>query len=728
MVKTPLVPPRSFMPLPNVNVNRKVLAGLFVSLFMAAFSSHSLALKSIERHGVTWNFKEDLPVGKYGTFANGDPWVVGPVTIVSISPASVSGRNGSMVNPSPLSGDQGLDSRMQRNVYVESLNIAASLPYTAKPGTSILSSISKATSEGDKPYLQQIDVLTVLGQAASPGDFRPPYVGDDKSLNWNKSDLDYNRLGRYAVPNSGTNLPAIEALTSYFEYPWIELSTGWTGRYFHAERNHPTGGYGREMAKAAGEALMWLQLNHADRDKEKLLIGVVQAGIDIYGVAMQGATWDADGGHNQGRKMLLLLAGKVLNDPAMLAFADAKQHLIFQDDQQTFFVSQTEVDITHSSAWDPGTRAEGVEPYTAEDIGLAEWGIRHAKQPEWNNKHWSATYRQVSGSATFSHVVAARLMGVEAEWNWPPVFAYYDRYFTKEWPEGIGYGVGANSISSFAADLYEAYISGEIPKNDDSGTPLEATEEPFASHDAGLYFLPQLVTLSSGSLDAEIFYTLDGTAPTPESSLYVTAIPVSDTTTIKSFARSAGKLDSPVVTTRLEFVKAGSSGVIRSDFNWGSIELPVLNSNFSISFKLSALSENLDGVVALSLGAADTWSDLVAIVRMNTDGFIDVRNGSVYTSESVFPYKALEVYDISMHIDFDRSTYSVYASSGAGAKVVIADNYSFRTEQVGATQVNALSYITLGEDSHSISDIKIGASLKSPPRPPSNIRVTGKRR
>lgn len=71
---------------------------------------------SITRFGITWLVYKDSETYEYGQFANGDYWVVGPVTIVGISPesAEVSGRvmHGSMVNPVPGS-QQGYDSAIE---------------------------------------------------------------------------------------------------------------------------------------------------------------------------------------------------------------------------------------------------------------------------------------------------------------------------------------------------------------------------------------------------------------------------------------------------------------------------------------------------------------------------------------------------------------------------------------------------------------------------------------
>ncbi len=45
--------------------------------------------KHVSQHGVTWKFDREVPVGK---FVNGDYYVVGPVTVVEIDPASVAGE------------------------------------------------------------------------------------------------------------------------------------------------------------------------------------------------------------------------------------------------------------------------------------------------------------------------------------------------------------------------------------------------------------------------------------------------------------------------------------------------------------------------------------------------------------------------------------------------------------------------------------------------------------
>ncbi|MDP2974106.1 MAG: hypothetical protein Q8N60_03585, partial [Candidatus Diapherotrites archaeon] len=119
-------------------------------LFLALLSSANAATcNSISQYGMTWAFDKAYECGQ---FANEDYWVVGPVTIVNINPAStnIAGRvmNGAMINPNgdnDNSGDdesntQGFDSLA--GYFDSSLNVArsggnnlsASNPLVIQPG------------------------------------------------------------------------------------------------------------------------------------------------------------------------------------------------------------------------------------------------------------------------------------------------------------------------------------------------------------------------------------------------------------------------------------------------------------------------------------------------------------------------------------------------------------------------------------------------------------------
>ncbi len=422
---------------------------IIIILACLAFSLQAQTRSSISRHGITWEFDTSYECGQ---FANGDWWVTGPVNITRIDPASTTsnGRtiNGSMINPA-VGGVQGYDSETYAQYgpnYDAELNVALgvsqSSPLDVLPGSSLISTISHPEA-GHRPQLLVASVLTVLDSAAPSGAFRPPYVGVDKTVRWNANHLNYAKLR--SLP-AVANTPDLLSVTAHFDRVWIEQYTSWLGRYLHPEQNQPD--YGRDMANRLANGLLLLQLDFTDAEKEPLLLRLVQYGIDIYGVAVNGGRWEDLGGHNQGRKMPLLLAGMVLNDANILAYADAGKHFIFQEDRQTWYVTKSDVER-------PLYQADGRprEEYRQEDVGVAEWGEQHTRQPKRDGRNWDAYYRRIVGHSILGHILTARLMSAESLWNWSAVFDYGDRYYLKE------KDVSTNSanIKPFVRTMWEAY-------------------------------------------------------------------------------------------------------------------------------------------------------------------------------------------------------------------------------------------------------------------------------
>ncbi len=76
----------------------------------------------------------------------------------------------------------------------------------------------------------------------------------------------------------------------------------------------------------------------------------------------------------------------------------------------------------------------------------------------------------------------------------------------------------------------------------------EQVSTPTSSVPTGIYKDTQLVTLTSETEGAKLYYTIDGTEPTKDSLLYTGSFKVKETTTIKVFAVYDGMIDSEVST------------------------------------------------------------------------------------------------------------------------------------------------------------------------------------
>jgi hypothetical protein len=407
------------------------------------------AATSVSQWGITWTFDKDYPAGQ---FVNGDWWVVGPVKVVKISTdlhtpgfEPQPGEDGSMLNPGTGS-KQGYDNRLSS--YDEQLNaglvngqpVSNENPLDVPAGSSLVSMVSwlyrspedaepgiprfNGGTKAPRPVTRSAAVLTVLATEPPKNAFRPPYAGKDRTVKFTADQLDQTKL---LSLDPVANTPDPAAMLKRVERPWIDHVHQYLGAMVHPSENMPN--YGRDLAQTLSDAILLLQVDFKKLpgapSKDKLLIATVQHGIDLAGIADNGGGWPANGGHHIGRKWPILFAGVVLDDEHLKSVGQWKTR--FQEDEQTFFVSQAEVDMTNSPAWKPDKRAK-LEPYTQADIGMPEWGIVHKEKPAADNKSWDATYRHVNGPVFPSFVLAARLLGQEQAWNHPPLFAYTDRF------------------------------------------------------------------------------------------------------------------------------------------------------------------------------------------------------------------------------------------------------------------------------------------------------------
>lgn len=418
-----------------------MMAGLFSP--GGAFAEVESTLQTehaLSRHGITWTFDRPYPVGR---FVNGDWWVVGPVKIVKIDPACRQldgGRivHGSMIDPI-VSGDVGFDSTKK---YKPELNVALGLdpehPLEISPGKSLLSAVSIEKPGGDASlqtqeggiFLETIAVLTVLDAAPPEDTFRPPYVAGEKKLH-RLSQVDVTKLPALKVVGER---PTWEQVNALVERPFIDFAPNW-GRY-HLATKHNGKLYGRDVSKQVGQVSVMLMTDAPPAEKRTALIGLIQRGIDLYGIfsywnAHRGDCpfpWRSDGGHSSGRKWPIIFAGAMLGDEGMTDVALTAPGM-FHEDAQTVYIGQRHVDASNGPSWKPpygGKR--GKQPYAAEMIGMPEW-IGNI-QTERANANWFAHPYRLSGNQNTFYGVALSVlaMGLKDKWNHDVWFDYQARY------------------------------------------------------------------------------------------------------------------------------------------------------------------------------------------------------------------------------------------------------------------------------------------------------------
>ncbi len=419
---------------------------------------------SLTQYGITWTFHRPARTGR---FINGDWYVVGPVTIVAIDPKPVFGnevtsppfdstkktgvhesdskdlraRNGSTLNlpavvtplrPGGRDRMSGFDSRMENGTY--DAKQFTRLPIAMKPGDSLVSSISSDKEENFP--IQSVAILTCVAEPQPVDAFRPSFCQTATCKPYLARNLQRQLLLKLLRPASAATIkPRDYAGAGYFQEPWID-NVGY-GRSMPRKKFQF---WGPNIAELVGGCSLLLQLDYAPAEKEPLLLGMAQTGIDLFGLLRGGGGWGAEGGYGAGRKWLITFAGLMLGDPQMSDLRKSYPEGRWHEDEQTIFCPVVYDGKTIGHGW-TGARA----------VWTGHFGSPHGKFPkQWENGYgptdlfppsqwpmlWpvgSEEYRRNSTSAHWvAQALAARLMHAEKLWDYDAFFAYVDRWMTED--------------------------------------------------------------------------------------------------------------------------------------------------------------------------------------------------------------------------------------------------------------------------------------------------------
>ena len=427
---------------------RFLLSVFCFQCFQCLFAAEVPRLRSVSQYGITWTFEQSVPVGH---FVNGDFYVVGPVTVTNIDPPPLRGtgvppaevndaekkrfpagnyvRNGSMVNPPArdvVAFDTGIPNYCQPD-------LAALLPVKLNPGDCLVSTISlkvgeKATfpyhsggtrDQGDGP-IKTLAVLTCVPEPLAPDAFRPSYADRHHNVYY-AHNLRRNLLPRLPLP---PDAPNIVTWIRVFQRPWFNTC------FFGFEQpleNMPN--YGQWVAQAQSVGGLMLMLDYNPENKERLLVNMVQVGIDYWGLVQNGYPgWQGWGGHGSGRKFPIVLAGLLLGDDAMASPTKTFPKVEFGEDNQTMY----------GQGW-TGAKAlfaghSGIQSATGKP-DRPKWGpYEHLPPSKWTRDNLtSESYRRVnSSSAWIGEALVIRMLHAETSWNHDAFFDYVDRWMTED--------------------------------------------------------------------------------------------------------------------------------------------------------------------------------------------------------------------------------------------------------------------------------------------------------
>lgn len=128
---------------------------------------------------------------------------------------------------------------------------------------------------------------------------------------------------------------------------------------------------------------------------------------------------------------------------------------------------------------------------------------------------------------------------------------------------------------------------------------------------------------------------------------------------------------------------------------WVNNSFAAQGGNFTARWDATPSAANIDAVMGLSNGEQTSFTGFACLVRFNSSGKIDARDGGTYRPSAI-PYAPGTTYHFRLSVNVPAHTYSVYVTPAGGTEQVVGLNYAFRTEQ---SAVGSLSNYGLIVDS-----------------------------
>ncbi|MEN8116243.1 MAG: T9SS type A sorting domain-containing protein [Bacteroidota bacterium] len=114
---------------------------------------------------------------------------------------------------------------------------------------------------------------------------------------------------------------------------------------------------------------------------------------------------------------------------------------------------------------------------------------------------------------------------------------------------------------------------------------------------------------------------------------------------------------------------------------YASQQTPALTDKFFAKWKVTPTHAPMDGATGFSKTAAEgSFGKMGILVRFNSSGNIDARNGTAYEALNALAYEAGTEYTVEVTGNVKAQNYSVSVTPAGGTKTVIGTDYGYRTD------------------------------------------------
>jgi hypothetical protein len=182
----------------------------------------------------------------------------------------------------------------------------------------------------DNSPVKTVAVLTCVTAPVPPDALRPGYCGHDPSI-YLARNIRRDLMPRFDQP---ADAPDPVKFAELLQRPWCHA-----GFFSFDVPQQSMPNYAQAYAQVLANAiLLACCAGTRPEDRERLLINVIQIGIDHYGLVRHGhPDWAAHGGHGTGRKFPIVFAGAMLGDETMAHINRSFPQTHFGEDGQTAY-------------------------------------------------------------------------------------------------------------------------------------------------------------------------------------------------------------------------------------------------------------------------------------------------------------------------------------------------------------------------------------------------------
>lgn len=217
-------------------------------------------------------------------------------------------------------------------------------------------------------------------------------------------------------------------------------------------------------------------------------------------------------------------------------------------------------------------------------------------------------------------------------------------------------------------------------------------ERPIISPDGGDYIedVGVSISISTGTADADIYYTTDGTTPTSSSTRYTEPFSITNKgiTETRAIAVKPNSENSDIAISQFNV------GQFTSTTDWENIPFTSRTSNFSFFIQASVNSSDTNAVLCLGNGPSTAYQDNPILLRFTENGEINAFNSTWYSSDELVTYSANTIYTFQVIVDTNAFTYDVWIKSDDNPAIQLANDFAYRNSQPTENSFNNFGFIT----------------------------------